>query len=84
MSDSGRRRFCGLALAAAPAALLGARIARAEPSTRDSFHYQEKPNGALRCSLCVYYVAGTAERGMCRIIDGEVLSSAWCVAFRPR
>lgn len=52
--------------------------------TKIKFHYQDHPNGPMKCSQCVYFVkpVGTGLTGVCRIIDGDVTSNSWCTAFR--
>lgn len=52
--------------------------------TKIKFHYQDHPNGSMRCAQCVYYVppAPGGLTSVCRIIDGDVTSNSWCTAFR--
>ncbi len=53
--------------------------------TKITFHYQDHPNGSMRCAQCVYYVppAPNGLTGVCRIIDGDVIANGWCTAYRP-
>lgn len=53
--------------------------------TKIKFHYQDHPNGAMKCSQCVYFVPPVEKSltGVCRIIDGDVTANSWCTAFRP-
>lgn len=53
--------------------------------TKIKFHYQDHPNGSMRCAQCVYYVPSVPNglAGVCRIIDGDVTANSWCTAFRP-
>jgi len=53
--------------------------------TKIKFHYQDHPNGSMRCVQCVYFVPPAPSRltGVCRIIDGDVIANGWCTAFRP-
>ena len=66
-------------------ALLRSGSVFADDETRKSFHYQDYPNGDLRCAKCVFFVAPASgsTAGVCRIIDGDVLATGWCRAFRP-
>ena len=53
-----------------------------------SAKYQDHPNGANRCDLCTYWVAGASPTaaGQCKVVAGPVAPSGWCVLFaaKPR
>ena len=53
--------------------------------TKIKFHYQDHPNGPLKCSQCVYFVPPLENglTGVCRIIDGDVIANGWCTDYRP-
>ncbi len=47
-------------------------------------HYQEKPNGTKHCSLCNYYIPGSATAGQCKVVAGPILANGWCTLFAPK
>lgn len=86
--DNTRRSLLQLALISIPVVMtLNSRSLLADEEgdvTKIKFHYQDHPNGSMRCAQCVYYVPSAPNdlTGVCRIIDGDVTADSWCTAYR--
>ncbi len=54
--------------------------------TKDSVHYQDKPNGKAECSNCIQFVPGPSAKanGTCKIVDGVISPHGWCVAYSSK
>ena len=87
-ADNTRRALLQLALISIPVVMaLNSRKILADEEgdvTKIKFHYQDHPNGSMKCAQCVYFVppAPNGLTGVCRIIDGDVTANGWCTAFR--
>lgn len=48
--------------------------------------YQDHPNGANRCDICTYWIAGATPKadGQCKVVAGSVAPNAWCILFAPK
>ena len=84
-----RRRLMGLAgLGAIVGATAAAGVARAAATTsKADVKYQFTPNGANRCGLCASFIApasGGTGPGTCKIVEGPIPQTGWCVLFAPR
>jgi hypothetical protein len=83
-AGASRRDLLVAVLALPVLGLLEPRVAAADAATREAFHYQDHPNSGLHCGQCMFFVAAkSGPGGVCRIIDGEVIASGWCQAYRP-
>jgi High potential iron-sulfur protein len=88
-ANNTRRALLQLALMSIPVVMaLNSRKVLADEEgdvTKIKFHYQDHPNGSMKCAQCVYFVppAPNGLTGVCRIIDGDVTANSWCTAFRP-
>jgi hypothetical protein len=53
---------------------------------QSAVQYQTKPNGDKQCSKCAFFIAGaTADaNGTCKIVDGVISPSGYCVAFNAK
>jgi hypothetical protein len=54
--------------------------------TPSSVQYQTKPNGDKQCSKCNFFIAGqTADaNGTCKIVDGVISPSGYCIAYNAK
>jgi len=54
--------------------------------TPSSVQYQAKPNGDKQCSKCNFFIPGqTADaKGTCKIVDGVISPSGYCIAFNAK
>jgi hypothetical protein len=82
-----RRRLLEFALVwGAASTLFGARIARAQKTSKENALYQDKPNNGLQCSACKFFIppqAG-AKTGTCKFVEGEISPNGWCMFFNPK
>ena len=87
-----RRRFLkigGAAFAMIPVmAVSGPAAAATNASMRNSFKYQDKPDGDKSCANCVQFVPGPSASGpgSCKIIfgDTDISPHAYCIAWAKK
>lgn len=48
------------------------------------FLYQDKPKDGKSCSNCKMFTSSASSKGVCAIVDGEVIANGWCMAYTPR
>ncbi len=73
----------GLVVRAAAIAMIIPLQARAKVAKAD-FYYQEKPKEGKTCATCRLFVAAEAGRGTCAVVEGDISSTGWCMAYSPR
>lgn len=56
--------------------------AKSKADKRD-FLYQEKPKDGKSCANCKMFTASASSKGVCAIVDGEVVANGWCMAYTP-
>ncbi|MEO8926346.1 MAG: hypothetical protein ABI306_04205 [Caulobacteraceae bacterium] len=83
-SETSRRQLIfGMALTAGAAGALAAglapRAAAAVPSKlpQADIGYQNKPNGKLRCDMCVNWQSPAS----CKVVAGSISPAGWCGLF---
>ncbi|HLZ82323.1 MAG TPA: hypothetical protein VKQ54_02070 [Caulobacteraceae bacterium] len=76
----GAATLAGLPLLAEP------RQARAAGLPKANAKYQDHPNGANKCDICTYYIAGAkpSAAGTCKVVAGPIAPNAWCILFAPK
>ena len=75
------RHGARVAVAGAALANLPLREARAQQKlTQAIAKYQDHPNGAQRCDLCIQFKAPAT----CQIVDGTISPQGWCQFFGPK
>jgi hypothetical protein len=59
--------------------------AAAQKIAKLNFHYQATPKDGKKCADCAAYVAvpGSAE-GACKVVEGPISPSGWCIAFSSK
>ena len=59
--------------------------AAAQKIAKLNFHYQAAPKDGKKCADCTAYVAvlGAAE-GTCKVVEGTISPSGWCIAFSSK
>lgn len=59
--------------------------ADASKSSQASMHYQTTPNDGKQCSACTFFIPGSAtSNGSCKIVEGSISSTGYCIAFTPK
>jgi anaerobic selenocysteine-containing dehydrogenase len=75
----------GAALTAPLGTLMSNAWAKKNEALRSALKYQDKPNGASRCSDCMHFVPGKTATalGGCKIIpnDDEISPNGYCTAW---
>ena len=89
MSHSTTRRGAlrGAAAFSGLGVLLAATAARAAGGTpKTEVQYQYKPQGKNQCGLCASFIPGAdaAGPGTCRIVEGAIPQTGWCILFSPK
>jgi hypothetical protein len=92
MSDSRRyptrKTFLGTAivLPALGGVFTAAAAADTSKSSQASMHYQTTPNDGKQCSGCNSFIPGssTSATGTCKIVDGSISPTGWCIAYNPK
>jgi hypothetical protein len=83
-----RRSFVrGVIMLPALAGLLTEAVLADETKVSQSaVQYQTKPNGDKQCSKCTFFIPGaTADaNGTCKLIDGVISPTGYCVAFNAK
>ena len=78
-----RRDFLFVAAAGGGAVIasgLGASPANAAKMSPKAMSYQAKPNGNQRCENCANFQPPTA----CKVVDGMISPSGWCILYRAK
>ena len=57
---------------------VGAKAAKAD------FYYQERAKDGKSCSTCRLFAPTESGRGTCAVVEGDVSSTGWCLAYSPR
>jgi hypothetical protein len=83
------RRAILLAAAGVPVvgALLLPQAAQAAGTTpQAAVKYRPQPNGAARCGLCNYFIAGASPTaaGQCKVVAGSISPTGWCQLFAAK
>jgi hypothetical protein len=83
--STGRREQLrrGVVLFACAAAAGILRPAAAKTMKAD-FYYQDVPKNGKSCGTCRQFTATSADAGTCSVVEGDVKSSGWCLAYAPR
>jgi hypothetical protein len=83
MKNPSRRSVCKNSLYIVSATMLLAARARADAlQSQASVSYQTTPNDGQQCSGCKNFIPGGA-LGACKVVDGTISPSGYCVAFEP-
>ncbi|HEY6048148.1 MAG TPA: hypothetical protein VIV07_03780 [Sphingomicrobium sp.] len=45
-----------------------------------AMQYRPTPNGNLRCDNCANFQAP----GACKVVDGSIAPSGWCILYTPK
>ncbi|NNM81098.1 MAG: iron oxidase [Burkholderiales bacterium] len=74
-----------LAKVAGISVLLDRRVLAAKLASKETVHYQWKPNGDEQCSSCLNFRAGPKPNsiGACHVVEGQIAPNGWCIAFSP-
>jgi len=56
----------------------------AAKTTKADFFYQDTPKNGKSCETCRQFKVISGDAGVCSVVEGEVKSSGWCVAYTPR
>lgn len=70
--------------AVATTGLLKSGPARAQTkASQATMMYMPKPHGADQCDNCIHFIPGKTPKadGTCKIVEGNVSPSGWCVAY---
>lgn len=43
--------------------------------------YQNQPKDGRQCSMCVNFIA---ESNACKVVEGEISPSGWCMLWAPK
>ncbi len=83
------RRAILMAAAGLPvigAMLLPKRAEAAGTTPQASVKYRPQPNGAARCGLCNYFIAGASPTaaGQCKVVAGSISPTGWCQLFAAK
>jgi hypothetical protein len=67
-----------LAGAALTASVVPSKQASAQQKvSKEAMKYQDKPNGDMRCSNCMQFVAPAS----CKVVDGTINPNGYCIAW---
>jgi High potential iron-sulfur protein len=89
-SESGLNRSAfvrSLLLLPALAGALSVTARADDPKSQQSaVQYQGTPNGDKQCSKCTFFQPGqnATANGTCKIVDGTIAPSGYCVAYTPK
>lgn len=78
------RRITLTRLAGLAAAPWLARAARAQAkASKQAMQYQDQPKNGQRCDTCLQFIPGAkpAAPGTCKVVDGPISPSGWCMAY---
>jgi anaerobic selenocysteine-containing dehydrogenase len=79
-----RRDFLFVAGIGAGAALGGALLpspaAASNKMSPRAMSYRTSPNGNQRCDNCANFMAPSS----CKLVDGPIAPSGWCILYRPK
>jgi TAT (twin-arginine translocation) pathway-exported protein/high potential iron-sulfur protein len=79
-----RRTFLRTAAVGGAAAALGTVITSpahaAGKMAQKAVNYQPTPKGDLRCDNCALWQAP----GSCKLVDGTIAASGWCVLYKKK
>jgi hypothetical protein len=75
-------KFAGLLAGASLASGLPvARDALAQQkASKEAMKYQDKPNGEMKCSNCLQFVAPSG----CKVVEGNVSPEGYCIAWAKK
>jgi len=73
-----------VAVRAAVAVMIVMPLAARAKAAKSDFYYQERPKDGKTCATCRLFMMADASKGTCAIVDGEISSSGWCMAYSPR
>ena len=66
--------------AAAAVALSASPAGAANKMSQKAMSYRPSPNGNQRCDNCGNFQAPSA----CKLVDGTIAPTGWCVLYRPQ
>jgi hypothetical protein len=66
--------------AAAAAALNPSPVLASNKMSQKAMGYRPSPNGNQRCDNCGNFQAP----GSCKLVDGAIAPTGWCVLYRPK
>ena len=82
-----------------PEAAIAAPASEAKKITKESVHYQDRPNAGKMCGMCKFFIpqGGVAGRGMmggmmgpgmmadgaCRLVEGSISPMGYCILYTP-
>ena len=72
-ATAGGGALVGVGLIASPAAA-------SNKMSPKAMQYRPTPNGNLRCDNC----ANWQPPGSCKLVDGQILPTGWCILYRPK
>src|SRR5436305_11244292 len=79
-----RRDFLFAAAVGGGAVLAGATVASPAVASNKmsprAMQYRPAPNGSQRCDNCANWLPP----GQCKLVDGPIASSGWCILYRPK
>ena len=61
-----------------PEGSFGAKAAKAD------YSYQDQPKDGKSCADCRLFSPSGSGKGACALVDGDISSSGWCLAFSAR
>jgi hypothetical protein len=59
-------------------------LARAQAkASKQAMQYQDQPKNGQRCDTCMQFVPGAKPNapGTCKVVDGPISPSGWCIAY---
>lgn len=67
-----------LLLGAAAGASLASKQARGQgKASKEAMKYQDHPNGSMKCSDCLQFVAPDS----CKVVEGKISPNGYCIAW---
>ena len=62
------------------AGLIASPAAASSKMSPKAMQYRPTPNGSQRCDNC----ANWQPPGTCKLVDGPIVASGWCLLYRPK
>ena len=82
-----------------PEAAIAAPASEAKKVTKESVHYQDRPNVGKMCGMCKFFIpqGGVAGHGMmggmmgpemmangtCQLVEGSIIPMGYCILYTP-
>ena len=53
-------------------------------TSKAAVQYVNKPVNGQLCATCLYYVTGSGKNGSCKIVEGDISPTAWCIDYAAK